>query len=224
MFGLDLLLAGWINASIMPAKSVVTCQTKVAPRITVMPSKSRVRYDFTKSKSDLNAVDVDTVSPYGPNHKTEVSGLMSGSIQVKHEMRFMREEYASINTGCLYIRSVEIGVHIEPIIYIASEYPKGTCMHNAVMAHERKHVREDQLIVNKYTNIIGRAMQQAVNSQGAAFGPYDLERVPHVQNNIQNGLNGILKKYNDRMNEERRIRQQKIDSFEEYESIGKRCK
>ena len=66
-------------------------------------------------------------------------------------------------------------------------------------------------------------MQQAVNSRGASFGSYEIARVKHVQKNIQNSLNKVIKKYNDKMNNERRKRQQAIDSFEEYESIGKRC-
>ena len=227
MFGLDLVMAGWLTMNqtpqIQPVRQVVTCKPRVAPEINISPSKSRVRYDFTKRKEQLNAVDVDTVSPYGPQHKTQVSGLMSGSIQVKHEMQFEHQIYQSLDLGCLYIRSVDINVHVEPTIYVAAEYPKGSCMHNAVLAHEHKHVREDQLIVNKYSKIIGRAMQQAVNSRGASFGPYEIARVKHVQKNIQNSLNKVIKKYNDKMNNERRKRQQAIDSFEEYESIGKRC-
>ena len=34
----------------------------------------------------------------------------------------------------------------------------------------------------------------------------------------------VLNKYSDQMNDERRRRQQAIDSFEEYEAIGKQCK
>jgi len=92
VFGLDLVMAGWLTMNqtpqIQPVRQVVTCKPRVAPEINISPSKSRVRYDFTKRKEQLNAVDVDTVSPYGPQHKTQVSGLMSGSIQVKHEMQY----------------------------------------------------------------------------------------------------------------------------------------
>ncbi|MEM7618408.1 MAG: hypothetical protein AAF244_03385 [Pseudomonadota bacterium] len=227
MFGLEFLMAGWLtvqqNPNIEQVRQEISCQLKKSPQINVIPSKSRVRYDFTRSKADLNKVDVDTVSPYGPQHKTEVSGLMSGSIQVKHEMSFMHELYERLDKGCLFINSLDIEVHIEPVVYVASEYPKGTCMHNAVLTHEHKHVKVDRVIVNKYVKIIGQAMKSVINTQGSAFGPYELDRLPHVQNNIQNSLNKVLKKYNDKMNEERREKQQAVDSLEEYESIGARC-
>lgn len=224
MFGLELLLAGLLHLSPTPVLAEIQCHAKTAPKINVLPSKSRVKYDFTKTKAELNNFDVDTVSPYGPNHQTFVSGLMSGSIQVQHQVSFMHETYEQLGKGCIYIRTVEVKVHIEPTIYIAKEHPRGTCYHNAVMTHERKHVNEDRLIVNKYSNLIGKALVELVDSNGPAFGPYDLETLPKVQKNIQKSLTKIVKKYNDQMNLERQRRQQAIDSLEEYESIGKNCK
>lgn len=224
MFGLEFLTAGVIYLAPTPVLATIECHAKSAPKISVVPTKSIVKYDFTKTKPQLNSIDVDTVSPYGPNHQTYVSGLMSGSIEVSHQVSFMHETYDQLDQGCLYLKEIEVKVHIDPTIFIAKEYPQGSCMHNAVLTHERKHVREDQLIVNKYSNIIGVAVAKLVDSQGPAFGPYEIDRLPFVQQNIQNSLNQVVVKYNDKMNHERQQRQQAIDSLEEYESIGKRCK
>lgn len=217
-------MAGVISLSPTPVVKEVECHAKTAPKINILPSKSSVKYDFSKTKPELNQVDVDTISPYGPDHKTYVSGLMSGAIQVEHQVSFMYETYDQLGKGCIYLQELEIKVHIDPTIYVAKEYPQGTCMHQAIMAHEFKHVREDQLVVNKYANIIGKAMTQVVDSQGPSFGPFDISQLPVVQENIQNSLTTVLKKYNDQMNQERHKRQQAIDSIEEYESIGKNCK
>ena len=223
MLGLELLLAGMLNLTATPVLAEVECRVKTPPRINVLPSKSRVSYDFSKTRAQLNSVDIDTVSPYGPNHKTTVSGLMSGSIQVQNQVSFLYETYDQLGLGCVYLKSIDVKVHIDPTIFIAKELPRGSCLHNAVLAHERKHVREDQLVVNKYANVIGKALESAINHQGAAFGPYDIDRMPVIQKNIQTSLNKIVKKYNQKMNEERQRRQQAIDTLEEYESIGKRC-
>ncbi|MEM6811180.1 MAG: hypothetical protein AAF549_01810 [Pseudomonadota bacterium] len=223
MFGLEFLLAGFLNFQAMPTSSVVTCQPKTPTRVNVRPSNSRIQYDFTRSKEELNNVDVDTVSPYGPQHKTEVSGLMSGSIQVKHEIKFLQERYERAEQGCVYIKSIDVSVNVEPTIFIAREHPKGSCMHTAVMAHEMLHVREDQLIVNKYSKIIGQGLKREVDKM-KQFGPYSIYEIPVVQTNLQNTLNNLLMDYNEAMNKERRTRQQAIDSLEEYERIGARCK
>lgn len=223
MFGLELLMAGLINLAPTPVLAEVECHAKTAPKINILPTKSRIKYDFTKTKAALNNIDVDTVSPFGPNHKTNISGLMSGSVQVSHQVGFIHETYEQLGLGCVYLQSVDVKVHIDPTILIAKEYPRGTCMHNAVLAHEKKHVREDQLIVNKYANIIGKAMAKVIDSQGPAFGPFDITQLPSVQENIQNSLTKVLKSYNDKLNNERQIRQQAIDNLEEYKNIGKQC-
>lgn len=230
MFGLEFLAIAMlsapekpVNRGITPVVAQVECVAKVPPKINVKPSKSYVSYDFTKTKAQLNQVDIDTVSPYGPHHKTVVSGLMSGSIQVKHQVAFLHETYKQVDQGCVYLKSIDVSVHIDPTIYIAKEHPKGSCMHNAVLAHELKHVREDQLIVNKYAKYIGNALLKLIDSQGPAFGPYETARVPFVQQNIQNSVTRVVKRFNDKMNEERQKRQQAIDTVEEYESIGAKC-
>ena len=202
----------------------IKCQAKAPPKINVVPSNSKVKYDFTKTKEQLNQVDVDTISPYGPNHKTYVSGLMSGSIQVKSQIGFIQETYDRLGVGCAYLKSIDVEIHIDPTIFVASEYPKGSCMHNAVLTHEYKHVREDQLIVNKYANVIGKALASIVEARGPSFGPYEVAKIPVVQENVQKSFGEVLKRYNQQMNEERQHRQQGIDTLEEYQSIGKECK
>ncbi len=201
----------------------VECQAKTVPRINVIPKTENIKYDFTKTKAQLNSVDVDTISPYGPQHKTTVSGLMSGSIQVRTQAEFIHEKYEQADLGCVYLKNINVEVKIDPTIFIAREYKNGSCYHNAVLNHERKHVREDQLIVNKYVGRIGRSLQDLIKGKTDGFGPYQLDRLDSVQKNVEQAVNQVVTRYNDDMNKERRRRQQAIDSLEEYESIGSRC-
>lgn len=212
-----------LSFSVAAQAQSVECRAKTVPRINVTPKTNNIKYDFTKTKAQLNSVDVDTVSPYGPHHKTTVSGLMSGSIQVRTQVEFLHEKYAQADLGCVYLKNINVEVKIDPTIFIASEYRNGSCYHNAVLNHERKHVREDQLIVNKYVSRIGRALQDLIKGKTDGFGPYRLGRLESVQQNVQQAVNKVVTRYNDDMNKERRRRQQAIDSLEEYESIGARC-
>ena len=201
----------------------IKCQAKAPPKINVVPSNSKVKYDFTKNKEQLNQIDIDTISPYGPNHKTYVSGLMSGSIQVTSDLGFVQDVYTHLGVGCTYLTSINVKIHIDPTIFVASEYPKGSCMHNSVLTHEFKHVREDQLIVNKYAKVIGKALVGIINARGPTFGPYEVAKIPQVQDNVKNSPGEVITKYNRQMNQERQHRQQGIDTLEEYQSIGKEC-
>jgi len=217
-----LLLTAFLSLTLPNSAQALECVAKMAPQINVIPKTKNIKYDFTKTKAQLNQFDVDTISPYGPQHKTVVSGLMSGSIQTKSQVELLHETYKHLDRGCVYLKSANVTISIDPTIYIAREYRKGSCYHNAVLTHEMKHVREDQLIVNKYVSRIGRALKAMIDDRNS-FGPYRLDQLESVQQNIQNSVNKAVRRFNDDMNKERRRRQQAIDNIEEYESIGARC-
>ena len=207
-----------------PAFAGIECHAKMPPHINVRPSKGTIKYNFTKSKADLNKRDVDTISPYGPQHTTNVSGLMSGFIQLKSKVAFMTETHQYLGRGCVFLKSVDVEINIDPTIFIAKEFPKGGCMHSAILAHEFKHIDADRLIVNKYTNIIGKALGDVIDARGSTYGPMKKNRMAGIQRDVQEALHNVVRTMNRVMNEERRKRQQAIDNLEEYESIGKRCK
>ena len=207
-----------------PAYADIECYAKTKPRINVKPQRGRIKYDFTKNKQQLSNVDVDTISPYGANHQTSVGGLMSGSIQVSTDVSFMTETHQHLGRGCVFINEINVKIDLNPTIYVASEFPKGGCMHNVILAHEYKHVDVDRLVINKYVNLIGRELSQRIDTMGSTFGPMRLKRMRETQVMVKDELHGIIIRMNDEMTEERRKRQQAIDNIEEYEAIGKRCK
>lgn len=219
------LMAGFMVVSLpSEVQARLECHAKRPPKINVLPVKSRIKYDFTKSKQDLNARDVDTISPYGPQHTVNVSGLMSGAIQLKSNVSFMHETYKFLGRGCVFLGGVEVEIHLEPTIYIASDFPQGSCMHNAVLAHEFKHVEADQRIVNKYTNLIGLALEDAIERQGQVYGPMKIDQMEGIQIQVKNAIQRVVVEMNDELNEERRRDQQAIDNIHEYRAVGERCK
>jgi hypothetical protein len=114
------------------------CKPDKAPRVTVKASTDQVSYNFSKSEKDLNKFHVDTVNPYGGNVITDVGGLMAGGIETRQSMRFSTLTHQGLGQTCYWYDTVDVLVHIQPTIYIASEFPKGTCKHNAIMGHEQK--------------------------------------------------------------------------------------
>ncbi len=230
MFGLEFIMAGLMNTSTTPSKvdkvayAPIACVPRIPPKVSVIPSKSQVKYDFSKSRSDLQNFDIDTISPYGPEHKSHVGGLMSGSIQIGRSIGYMHETYKQVGKGCVHLKEIDVKIHIEPTIYIASEYKKGSCLYNEILKHEKKHVREDQLIVNKYAMKIGQALAKVMDDNGPVFGPYKIEELPAIQKNMNETLGTVIDSFNTKMNDERRVRQQAIDSRSEYDQVSERCR
>lgn len=228
MLGLELLMAGAIlnpqSDKLVQVGLPETCVARHKPHITVEPSQSRIVYDFSKSRAELNNMNSDTISPYGNSHKTNVSGLMSGKIKLKSSISFLTEKSDEFNLGCIYVSKINVTIDVDPTIYVANEFEQGGCMHNAILAHEMKHVNEDQYVVNKYINAIGQALSEKIETLGAAHGPYYKKDLYKHQNRVQHELHNDVRIMNKILNEERRERQQAIDTLEEYESIGFQCK
>lgn len=223
MFGIELLTAGYLHLASADVKSQIQCQPKVTPKIRVRPTRAQIKYDFTKNKNDLKRFDIDTISPYDPKHKTHIGGLMSGNIQLTQQTEFMHEIYDHVGYGCVYIKNIDVQIHVDPTIYIAKEYDKGTCQHKEILDHELKHVREDQLLVNKYSKLVGDDLKASLKVGGYSFGPYKAAEIHSVQKRLQEQLGALVIKRNDEMTVERQKRQQAIDSIDEYDSIAKRC-
>lgn len=220
MIGLDYLVAGYFHL----ASGNITCQLKQAPRIDISASDTSVRYDHTKYQTQLDQLGSDTKSPYGKGVQTHVGGLMSGEVSVSQNIRIMQETYPSLNTGCLYIDSVKVNIHIKPTIYIAKEYSQNSCMYKAVMEHEKKHIAVDRKIVNKYTNLIVYGLDKALKKAGYAQGPFSTGRLPAEQKRIQDYTQAIVNAYAQQMTEERKKLQQDVDSLQEYNRVNNLCR
>ncbi len=221
MFGLELAAAGLLHMA--QAQPDVACNAGKAPKVIVKPSKSEIYYDFSRSQANLDGMDIDTVSPYGPGKETHVGGLMSGEIQVKNRVSYLIERYEGQGQACLHYDTIEVSIHIDPTIYVASDYKRGSCMHNAILDHEQKHIKVDRLIVNKYSERIGKAISLVLNKYGPTYGPVPMTQVEATQKKLHEYISQIVSKESERMNSERKVAQQNIDNLQEYERVQKLC-
>ena len=199
------------------------CVPTTAPSITVRTSTDQITYNFSLSEKQLNGFNISTVSPYASNIITDVGGLMKGGIETQQRMSFGTLLNPNINQACMWHDKIDVLIHIKPTIYIANEFPPGTCMHNAIMEHEQKHITVDREIVNKYAALVGQALQNDV-ARYAVFGPVPASNQEATLSMIKTRIQTILRQYINQMTQERKARQQQIDNLNEYERVNKSCK
>ncbi len=219
MFGLDIAVAGLLQLASMD----VSCRVKAAPKVLVQPMRSVVQYDYSKYKEELQTFEIDTVSPYGPGHDAKIGGLMSGEIRVESRVRMMHEKYAHAGKGCVHIDTIDVIVHVNPTIYVAREFKKGTCEHKAIVEHEKKHVKVDADVAAKYAAIIREQLKAKLIEIGSTFGPVPLSKLDDVQKRVQAELDKVVTSNTDQMTAERRELQQSIDTAEEYRRVSNQC-
>lgn len=218
MLGLELIMGGLLELA-----SAGGCSKQKMPNILSEPLVAMAKVDYTKGRDDLQSFDIDTVSPYGPSHRAKIGGLMSGEIRVESRVRFMQEKYPARGAGCLHIDSIDLIIHVNPTIYVAREYARNTCQHDAILEHERQHVKTDAAIARKYATTLKNTLQAHLRSGGYSYGPYPLETMNAAQERIQNQLQALIQRSNDVMTRERRAEQQKLDSLEEYNRVSAKC-
>lgn len=205
------------------AQAAGWCNPDIVPKVSVKTDTDRIKWVFNKSQRELNNQEIDTVSPYGKSVITDVGGLMQGGIEMAETMKFNTMTNPNTNELCMYYNNVQISFHIFPTIYIASEHPRGTCMHQAIKNHELKHINVDRQIVNKYAQAVGNAVQTEIRRQ-AVYGPAPVSEGPKIQAYMKSRLEQILVNYSKQMDAERRTRQQAIDTLQEYEAVQKSCR
>jgi hypothetical protein len=212
-------MAGYVQL----ASAKLECHAPHSPDVVVSAKESGIQYNNSRSQTELTRMETDTVSPYARNVRTHVGGLMNGEVSVAQNIRFYHETYSTVRAGCLYIDTVKVDITTRPTIYIAKNHRKGSCMYNAILEHEKKHVAADRELVAKYRSIIAKALESAVEDMGASHGPYPASKLSMYQDVLQKELQNVVHVYSAKLTEERKKKQQGIDTLEEYESVQAKC-
>lgn len=222
MIGLEQILV----AQIILASTEMKCELKASPQINVVAKGVDRIVDISKSVAELNAAfggKITTKNPYGDSANTFIEGLNAAGIGMSGSYQFSTETAPAIQKACLYVSQINIDITLDPTIYIAREYPPGSCHYNAVLEHEQKHSKVDRYIVNKYSNIIIKALHNTFKTIGYAQGPVDTAQLVPVQKRMEAYIKAVIDQFSQNMNKERKMLQQQIDSLAEYQRVDAMC-
>ena len=200
----------------------ITCPAKPAGKVNIIWGSEPIQYDFSKSQSQMDRIDNDTVNPYDRDTKTHVGGLMQGGIAIKSQVQVATLTYPRSKQICQWLDKMDVNININPKILIASDHKKGSCRHNAILNHEMKHIFVDREIVRKYVPLIKRELEQAAIKVGIV-GPKDARNAKLFQDKITDYMDGRLKIITTKMYSERSQNQQGIDSLVEYNRVSAEC-
>lgn len=143
LFAVVLLLSGSDRAfAYSPSRAFVAqCERELPPtRVEVQAVPTPIRYDFTKSAAVLTA------------QRSAGSGRTTTGLTVaRWSTKLSASDSALVDRsghGCIR-PVVRIQLRLdEHSVYVAREFPRGTCSHNDTLEHEHEHVRinERQLL------------------------------------------------------------------------------
>lgn len=199
-----------------PAAAQYLCSPDKAPNIVIKPIETRTKYDNLHSFIELSNKRSDTISPYAPDAVLHTFGLASTNFKMTWNISHKGQANRFGGTACLWYDTIDFKITMEPMIYVASEYPKGSCQYKEVMKHEQMHLATDRQVINKYMQILGKELYDAMGQQ-YVYGPFPLAQKDVMFGKMADRVTAIVTNVKDRMQEERRLQQSKVDSLQNYE-------
>lgn len=221
-FGFLTLFMMMVFASQVAVASV-TCDPQDMTSINVVWATDKISYDHRHSMKQLSEKPIDTKSPYAAHIVTQVGGLMKGGLEVTTNYKISKARYPTLRQNCIWMSEIDIRLEISPTIFIARDYPRDSCMYNAVLEHEMKHIQVDRDIANKYQHQLRQMASNIAQKVGVVGPKSDVETrrtEKRIQDYFKTNMNIVLEK----MYAERREKQQAVDNIHEYERVQNLCK
>jgi hypothetical protein len=170
--------------------------------------------------------DVDLFGLGGIKHtfeKAPTGWIMLGvTITSDHLAMQVRPVVSRLANGRLCVWVTDVAARVgdpELDVYVAANYPEGTCEYNVVREHENQHVEINRSVIHAWGPRIGAQLRDSVGQSFpmVAAGNADIQRIPQM---LMDSLQPLF----DAMNSELRQRNGAIDTPENYRLTAARCK
>lgn len=192
------------------------------PTMRVDIDAAQPQIDHLHSRVMLKQFQIDTISPYGPETKVHVNGLMRGAITVETGMNIAWQRLSSGDSNCYWFNDIHVTLKLNPTIYIAAEIPEPACMYQAVLQHEFKHYAVDLNVAKDYQLVLQEEIERFLQQTGP-IGPFPKEMGDAPKQELVKRLDALMESVNDRMKDDRMKRQSMVDTREEYERVMRSC-
>lgn len=200
------------------------CPMAPPPKVTVNILNERPRYDESLSVSDLTQRFGNSTS-YNNFAFTDfkIGGLTDARLGSNFTIKplVMREgDYA-----CLGLKEVVVDIYYAAIVYIPSEFPRGSCNYNVTVEHEHGHVTTALDTIREFAVKYEPAIQEVVENMGP-LGPHIDDRtvlddqVGVIEGQIREVVEAI---FNELM-ETNQQRQYAIDDPKALADTWKKCR
>ncbi len=196
-----------------------SCSDGAAAIVTVTPTFDDVSYDFRESMMTIRQL----ASSGGVKNSQHVEwpvGLSAGELAVRLNSQFQSKRNPYDNSICGSIRGLQIEIGFtKNIIYVAKEFPSRSCPFKEVLAHEEKHKAVDRAMLDEFAAKAQTYFEDVVKTMGVIQ-----ENDPaRIEAEFNQRLNVKLNSFVEEMNATRILRQQGVDSPEEYKRVSAVC-
>lgn len=185
------------------------------PTVSISTSYGDLQYDHSKSRRHLTALR---------SSENRVNGLSTFEHAININAKIRKE---TIPTGitCVYPKEVNLhfGAGENPIIYIARDYEKGTCMYNVILRHEQTHQQINQSVLEYYLPEVQDKFIDVVKNNVIASRSYNIN-ITTAREELQKRYLEVLNPILEDVKTKTAAEQAKLDSDENYDYENSICR
>lgn len=192
------------------------------PQVSVSTSYGTIRYDHSKNKRSITRM-------HRNKYKGKIAGgkILNGLSTFEHELNIsfeIKKQKLASGVICAYPTKIDLyfGVGEDPVIYIAKEYAKGSCMYDLVLRHEQTHQQINQSVLEYYLPIIKERFLDVVKHHAIASQKRDIN-LTLAKNELRERYLQVLNPLIDEMKAETDAEQAKLDNDKNYNYEAKLC-
>jgi hypothetical protein len=191
------------------------------------PSDSGIDYDIElkidipepRLHHDLSIAELDRKVPHGPGSR--VLGLAKTGLEFGWSVRF---EWQQRGDGfCFWVRRTALSIRQpSPDIYVAREYRRSSCAYQAILAHERQHMKISREQIDRYLPRLRWVLTSL--RIPTAERPIYVTSAEAAKSEVRVLMKDLAEPLFQEMSQALRKAQAKLDSPASYRRLRKQCK
>ncbi|MCK5284522.1 MAG: hypothetical protein KAJ86_02930 [Alphaproteobacteria bacterium] len=185
------------------------------PEMQFSATISKVKYNISESAFSLHNM-------HSGGGSGIVTGLAYDSLFYEYESLY-RIHQMKDGGICVYLDKIKVKYRARPIVFISSEFPRGSCEFNAVLTHENKHVTALKKFHKQSTSTFKKDVENTLKRL-RPVGPVSKMQIRSAQERIEKQISELLDRSILKVRNDLSKAQNKIDSPEEYARVNAQCK
>lgn len=194
------------------------CRPYTDVAVNIMPVFDEAKLDTSVSLTNLQALSMRTANKI-PHNESVTLGLASYHPLIQFHIPIIQHLMPD-GSFCARVQHVDARIGYKDVtVYIASEFPKGSCDFQAVLAHEQKHIDVNKALLQEYAPKIQSRLAQYLKTNGMFIVP----NKAYADTLLRERVNKILDEVSKEMLAENVRRQKLVDSPQEYAKNATVC-
>jgi len=188
-----------------------------APNTTLKAYSTQLKYFRNFSSADLTFSQTGHTDP-----RSRILGMAGGEIGTRLKVQYLVSTLSS-GLKCVKVTKVTAKFYTKPVMFVASDYKKGSCEYRQVLKHEKLHIKTLKKFHMEYTPRY-RAELKRIAKRIPVARAMPAGYVESEKDRIVGFIREHMSRFDDKIFKVLGSRQAKIDTPYEYKLVASKCR